>query len=217
MTAQSKPLRAALYARVSTTDQTCENQLLELRRYCEARGWAAAEHVDHISGAKDRRPGLDVPLAAARRRRIDVLVVWKLDRLGRSLRHLILTIEELTALGVSFVSLGEGIDTTTPAGRLQLHMLAAIAQFERDRIRERVHAGLARAKAQGQRLGRRPHRITEGDLDRVAGLSTRQAANVLGVPRSVINRARLSRKPSEMPPQNAGASGLLEQTQAPSR
>ena len=110
-------MRAALYARVSTTDQTCENQLLELRRYCEARGWEIIrEFVDQgVSGSKDRRPALDHLVSDAKRRRFDVLVCWRLDRLGRSLKHLITLLDELQALGVAFVSLAEGIDATTPA------------------------------------------------------------------------------------------------------
>ena len=183
-------LRAALYARVSTADQTTENQAIELRRYAEARGWTAREYVDTISGAKDRRPGLDALLADARRRRFDVLLVWRLDRLGRSLAHLVSCIEEITALDIAFVSLNEGIDTGTPAGRLQLHILAAIAQFERDRIRERIHAGLERARRQGTKLGRRRERITRRDLERVAGLSVREAAKVLHVPASRVHRER---------------------------
>ena len=107
-----------------------------------------------VSGAKDRRPALDQLLADARRRKIDVLLCWRLDRLGRNLRHLVTLLDEMQAVGVAFVSLNEGIDTGTPAGRLQLHILAALAQFERERIRERVLAGLQRARAQGKRLGR---------------------------------------------------------------
>src|SRR6202790_490283 len=147
-------MRAAIYARVSTFDQQPENQLQELRRYVEARGWTAVEHVDRgISGAKDRRPALDQLLTDARRRRFDVLVVWRLDRLGRNLKHLITLLDDLQALGVAFVSLAEGIDATTPAGRLQMQILGAIAEFERGRIRERVVAGLQRARTQGKRLG----------------------------------------------------------------
>src|SRR5688572_19979129 len=191
-----KPLRAALYARVSTTDQTNENQLLELRRYCEARGWTASEYLDDgISGTKERRPALDRLLTDARRRRFDVLVVWRLDRLGRNLKHLIMTLDELAALGIAFTSLNEGIDTGTPAGRLQLHLLAAIAEFERARIVERVRAGMARARRDGTRIGRRPHRVSDEDLARVAHLPQRQAADALGIPRSVLQRARLARKP----------------------
>src|SRR5690606_35357589 len=145
-------MRTALYARVSTTDQDPENQLLELRAYAEARGWQAREYVDHgVSGAKESRPALDTLLKDARRRRFDVLVVWRLDRLGRNLRHLVLYLYELQALGVAFVTLGEGIDTSSPAGRLQLHILLAMAELERARIAERVRAGVARARAQGRR------------------------------------------------------------------
>src|SRR5437762_5406984 len=148
-------LKAAIYARVSTLDQEPENQLAELRRYVEARGWSAVEHVDRgVSGSTDRRPALDQLLADARRRRFDVVVCWRLDRLGRNLKHLIALLDELQALGVAFVSLAEGIDATTPAGKLQMHILGAIAEFERERIRERVLAGLQRARRQGRRLGR---------------------------------------------------------------
>jgi DNA invertase Pin-like site-specific DNA recombinase len=187
-------MRAAVYARVSTLDQEPENQLQEIRRYAQARGWAAVEYVDRgVSGAKDRRPALDQMLADAKRRKFDVVVCWRLDRLGRNLKHLISLLDELQALGVAFVSLAEGIDATTPAGKLQMHILGAIADFERDRIRERVRAGLARARAQGQRLGRRPRRITTDDLERVEGLSTRKAAVALNVPPSVLHRARAAR------------------------
>src|SRR5688500_7445674 len=151
----AKTTRAAIYSRVSTIDQTCENQILELRRYAEARRWTVAEYIDNgISGTKERRPALDRLVADARRRRFDVLVVWRLERPGRELKHLILTLDEMPALGIAVSSLNEGIDTATPAGRLQLHLLAAIAEFERARIVERVRAGLARARTQGKRLGR---------------------------------------------------------------
>src|SRR5689334_13333326 len=152
-------MRAAIYARVSTIDQTVDNQLLELRHYVEARQWTAKEYVDvGVSGARARRPELDRLLADAKRRKFDVLVCWRLDRLGRNLKHLVVLLDELQALGIAFVSLGEGIDCTTPAGRLQLHILGAIAEFERSRIAERVKAGLQRARAQGKRLGR-PRKI----------------------------------------------------------
>ena len=179
-------MKAAIYARVSTFDQEPENQLRELRRYVEARGWTAVEHVDKgISGAKDRRPALDVLLKDARRRRFDVLVVWRLDRLGRNLRHLIVLLEELQALGIAFVSLNEGIDATTPAGKLQMHILGAIAEFERARIAERVKAGLQRARAQGKRLGR-PRKLPSSIV--VPGGSVREAARAWGVSKSTAAR-----------------------------
>ena len=176
--------RAAIYARVSTLDQAPENQLIELRRYVEARGWTATEYIDHgVSGAKERRPGLDALLRDAKRRRFDVLVCWRLDRLGRNLRHLILLLDELHALGVEFVSLNEGIDATTPAGRLQLNILGSIAQFERERIAERVKAGLERARKQGKKLGR-PRKGNPAPK----GLTVRQAAEKWGVSKSTAAR-----------------------------
>ena len=185
-------MRAAIYARVSTAEQTCENQLIDLRRYCVARGWEGAEYVDAgVSGAKDRRPALDRLMHDARQRRVDVVVCWRLDRFGRSLRALIIAIEELNAAGVSFVSMGENIDTASPTGRLLLGIMGSFAQFERERIRERIHAGLARARRQGQKLGRKRQKIAERDLLRVAGLSVREAGKVLGVPASRVHSERL--------------------------
>jgi len=146
-------MRVGIYARVSTAggQQTTENQLIELRAYCQARQWTIfKEHVDEgVSGAKDRRPALDQPVADAKRRRFDVMLAWRLDRVGRNLRHLVLLLEDLQAIGVGFVSLNEGIDLGTPAGRLPLYILAALSEFERCRIQERVMAGLQRARAQG--------------------------------------------------------------------
>src|SRR6202521_305311 len=178
-------MRSALYQRVSTLDQNPENQALELRRYIAARGWSTVEYVDRgVSGAKDRRPALDRLLIDARRRRFDVLVVWRLDRLGRNLRHLITLLEELQALGIAFVSLNEGIDATTPAGKLQMHILGAIAEFERARIAERVKAGLQRARAQGKRLGR-PRKARPAIV--VPGGSVREAARSWGVSKSTAS------------------------------
>ena len=185
MTLPTAP-RAAIYARVSTFDQEPENQLQELRRYVEARGWTGTEFVDRgVSGSKEKRPALDALLKDAKRRRFDVLVCWRLDRLGRNLRHLVTMLEELQHVGVAFVSMGEGIDCTTPAGKLQLHILAALAEFERERIRERVLAGLQRARAQGKRLGRprsRPATVV------VPGGTVRAAATVWGVSKSTAAR-----------------------------
>ena len=177
-------MRAAVYCRVSTTEQTTENQRLELQRYADARGWTIAEYLDDgISGTKERRPALDRLMVDARRRRFDVLLVWRLDRLGRNLKHLINTLDELASLGVAFTSLNEGIDTTTPAGKLQLHLLAAIAEFERSRIIERVHAGIRRARAQGKRLGR-PRKTGHSTGD----ITVREAAARWNVSKSTAAR-----------------------------
>lgn len=181
-------MRAGLYVRVSTLDQYPENQLEELRRYAAARDWPEpVVYVDRgISGAKESRPALNNLLRDAKRRKLDIVVCWRLDRLGRSLRHLIMVLDELMALGVGFVSLGEGIDTSTPAGRLQLHVLGAIAEFERERIRERVRAGLARARRQGKRLGR--PRASVPPVRLPVGLTVRQAARLWGVSKSTAAR-----------------------------
>jgi len=180
-------MRCAIYARVSTLDQEPENQLQELRQYVAARGWTAVEYVDRgVSGAKDRRPALDQLVADARRRKIDVLLCWRLDRLGRNLRHLVVLLEDLHATGVAFVSLNEGIDATTPAGKLQLHILGALAEFERGRIRERVMAGLQRARTQGKRLGRPRKKARPAIL--VPGGSVREAARAWGVSKSTAAR-----------------------------
>jgi DNA invertase Pin-like site-specific DNA recombinase len=188
-------MRCALYARVSTADQQTENQTAELRQYASARGWTVAEYTDAgVSGAKDRRPALDRLVADAKRRRFDVVLVWRLDRLGRNLRHLVTLLDDLQALGVAFVSIGEGIDCTTPAGKLQLHVLAALAEFERGRIAERVKAGLARVKAQGKRLGR-PHAVIPIErLSAVAHLPTPAAARLLGKSIATVKRWRKAQK-----------------------
>jgi DNA invertase Pin-like site-specific DNA recombinase len=184
-------MRAGIYARVSTSDQTTENQLIELRRYVGQRGWEVAEFIEEgVSGMKERRPQLDRLLTAARRRHVDVVVVWSLDRLGRSLKHLVTLMDDLQELGVAFVSIREGLDWTTPSGRLQAQLLGMIAEFERGRLQERVHAGLARARRQGKRLGRPPRPITTWELTQTAGLSIRAAARELKVSASALHRAR---------------------------
>ena len=194
-------MRAAIYARVSTLDQEPENQLAELRRYVEARGWSAAEYVDKgVSGAKDRRPALDRMMVDAKRRTIDAVVVWRLDRFGRNLRHLVTAIEELNATGVTFISLGESIDTSSPSGRLLLGVLGSFAEFERERLRERVLAGLHRARSAGTRLGRPNVTVPIERLQAVAGLSHDAAARTIGISRSTLKRWRRARAGQKTPP-----------------
>ena len=147
-------------------------------------------HESHAEVATARRPVLDALMDAAHRRKVDVLVCWRLDRFGRNLRHLVTAIEELNAAGVAFVSLGESIDTSSPTGRLLLGILCSFAEFERERLKERIHAGLARARREGTKLGRRRERISERDLRGVASLSVREAAAILGVPPSRVYTER---------------------------
>ena len=149
--------RVALYARVSTlNNQNPQLQLDELREYAQRRGWTVySEYVDlGVSGSKDSRPELNRMLADAHARKVDAVLVWKLDRLGRSLKHLVTTIEDLEHYGVPFVSLRDNLDLSTPAGRLMLHIIGAMAEFERELIRERVNAGIKSAQARGVRFGR---------------------------------------------------------------
>jgi DNA invertase Pin-like site-specific DNA recombinase len=149
--------RIALYARVSTLNgQNPEMQLAELREYAQRRGWeVAGEYVDlGVSGSKDSRPELNRMMADAHARKFDGIAVWKLDRLGRSLKHLVTTIEDLGHYGVTFVSLRDNLDLSTPAGRLMMHIIGAMAEFERSLIQERVVAGIRSAQARGVRFGR---------------------------------------------------------------
>jgi DNA invertase Pin-like site-specific DNA recombinase len=184
--------RVGIYARVSTTGQTAENQLLALRSFAAARGWAITEYVDHAqSGATERRPALDALLAAARARRVDLVACVKLDRLARSVHHLVAMVREFEVLGVDLVVLDQAIDTTTPAGRLLFHVLAAISEFERDLIRDRVLAGLRRAKSQGVRLGRPRVLVDRARAERLlaAGQSLRTVARALGIGLATLARA----------------------------
>lgn len=181
----------AVYARVSTLDQNTENQLIELRRYVQARGWTISrEYIDHgVSGAKDRRPALDQLAADVKRHKVRTVVAWSLDRLGRNLRHLVLLMDDWQSRGVTFVTLRESIDTSTPAGRMAAGLFSVIAEFERARIQERVYAGLARAKAQGKTLGRRRHQ-NASRIALCAGRSHADAARELGVSVATIKRWR---------------------------
>jgi DNA invertase Pin-like site-specific DNA recombinase len=181
-----------LYSRVSSDSQTCDNQLLELRTSISTRQWTlAGEFQDEgVSGSKDRRPALDQLMADARRGRMDVICVWSLDRFGRSLAHVVTAVQELHERGVAFVSLKEGLDLSTAAGRLQLHILSALGEFERARLIERTKAGLTRARRQGIRLGRRPVRLAQAQLASVAHLAVRDAARALGVSVNTYRKAR---------------------------
>jgi len=179
-------MRAALYARVSTLlVQDPSVQLRELRDLCERRQWDVGGIFTDIgvSGAQERRPQLDRLLADCRKRLFDVVVVYRYDRFARSVRQLVNALAEFDALGIQFVSVSEGVDTSTPNGRLVFGIFATIAEFERELIRERVRSGLAAAKARGRRLGRPRRRF---DVQRVVdlraqGRSWRSIGRELGV------------------------------------
>lgn len=194
-------MKAAIYARVSTShhDQKPEIQVEELKRYCQARGWTIAKEItDHVSGGTDQRPGLKQLMALVRSRKIDCVVVTKMDRLFRSLKHLITALDEFQALGVLFVSVGDQIDMGTASGRLMLQIVGAFGEFERALIRERTLAGLAFAKSRGKRLGRpRVHSHEAIQRLRGQGLSYRAIAEQLKVPMGTITEAiRSARKSS---------------------
>jgi DNA invertase Pin-like site-specific DNA recombinase len=189
--------RAAIYARVSTNNgQDPEVQLAEIREFCMRREWTTVkEYVDKgISGAKERRPALDNLLADCRRRAVDCVVVYRYDRFARSLRQLVNALEEFRALGIDFVSLHEGVDTSTPNGRLVFGIFASIAEFERELIRDRVKSGLALAKSRGKCLGRPRVNV---DRLRIAtlrndGRSWAEICDVLGISKGTAQRAILS-------------------------
>ncbi|WP_374028995.1 recombinase family protein [Bdellovibrio bacteriovorus] len=153
-------MRVITYSRVSTThhDQNPDIQVQELRRFCGARGWPISDEIiDHVSGGTDQRPGLQRLFAAVELGQVDLIIVVKLDRLFRSLRHLVVTLDDFSAKGVQFVAVRDNIDYTTPAGRLMIQILGSLAEFERSLLRERTLMGLEYAKASGKTLGRPPH------------------------------------------------------------
>src|SRR4029077_2287174 len=178
----AKMFRAGLYARVSTSDQpTIPLQIRALREYTVRRGWTIALRVKEVGSGASKRQLREKLLEAARRREIDVVLVWRLDRWGRSVADLLATMQELQHLGVGFVSLTKALDLTTPAGRAMAALLAVFAEFEREILQERVRAGLAHARQNGQRLGR----------PQTAAL---QAGKVRKVYRSGVSKAEIARR-----------------------
>jgi len=184
------PLRVGIYARVSTCEQSLDPQLHELRDLADRRGWRViGEFTDlGISGTRDRRPGLDKLLKETHRGGIDVVLVWKFDRFARSVRHLVTALDDFRARGIDFVSASDAVDTTTPGGRFMFQVLGAVAELERELIRERTIAGLAAARRKGRLLGRKPARMDEDlllDL-RAQGCSVREIAARMGVSKSLV-------------------------------
>jgi DNA invertase Pin-like site-specific DNA recombinase len=187
-------MRVAIYTRVSTSDQSVERQVRELTKYAESRDWQIIYRAEeYASGASQKRPKREEVLKMARRREIDAILVQSLDRWGRSVQDLVLTMAELDSLGVAFVVPGN-IDMTTPMGKMMAHFLGAVAEFERELIRERVKSGLANARAKGKRLGR-PNAVVDEGLRLInEGYSFQKAAIKSGVSVSSLVRARRNQK-----------------------
>jgi DNA invertase Pin-like site-specific DNA recombinase len=196
--------RAVLYLRVSTPDQTTANQAHDLRQMAAQRGYEIIqEYLDHgISGTRARRPGLDQMMADARHGRFDLVMTWACDRVARSTKHFLETLDELNRLGIEFLSFRENLDTGGPLGRAVVVIISAIAELERSLIVERVKAGMRRARIEGRQIGRRPLDIDRAGIlrDRGQGLSLTQLAKAHGISRALVSRvlkdAGLTRSPS---------------------
>ena len=187
-------MRIGIYARVSTRDQSCELQVRDLRAYCAARGFEPGrEYIDvGQSGAKESRPELNKLMEDARKRKFDVIVVWRFDRFARSTKHLLMALEEFRSLGIQFISYQENMDTSSPLGQALFTIVSAVAQLERDLIRERVTAGIRNARVNGKKLGRPKSAVDREQILELKeqGLSLRQIAANLGVGYGTV-RARL--------------------------
>src|ERR1035438_1689979 len=189
---QPKMFRAGLYTRVSTNDQqTIPLQIRAMREYAVRRGWTIALQVKEVGSGASQRQLREKLLEAARRREIDVVLVWRLDRWGRSVADLLATLQELDHLGVGFISLTEALDLTTPAGRAMAGLLAVFAEFEREILRERVRAGLAHARQNGKHLGRPPpaaHKAAQVRRLYRDGLSKSEIARRIKIGRTSVRR-----------------------------
>ncbi len=187
-------MRVALYSRVSTNGkgQDTEVQARELREYAARRSWEIVEEFtdNGVSGAKESRPALDRLIQDAKRRKFDAILCWKLDRIGRSLKHLVNLLAELEAVGVALVSFSDNLDLSTPQGRLMFQIIGAMAEFERSLIQERVKAGLRNARAKGKRIGRPPLAVDSGRIAtlRTQGRSIRQIARELGCSPALVHK-----------------------------
>jgi DNA invertase Pin-like site-specific DNA recombinase len=184
--------RAALYTRVSTIDQNPETQGIELRLFAQQRGYEIVhEYVDHgVSGTKVRRPALDQLLKDANRHKFDAVLVWSCDRLARSTKHFLQVLDELSELGIQFLSKREALNTEGPLGRAILVIISAIAELEKSLIVERVRAGMRRAKLEGRRIGRTPLDVDHAALvkDRLSGMSLTVVAKKHGLSRASVVR-----------------------------
>ena len=185
-------MKAAIYARVSTDEQTTDNQVLKLKKVADRNGWEIeAIYADTISGAKSKRPQLDKLMESVMRKEIDMVMVWSVDRLGRSLQHLTSLLSDIESKGINLYLHQQNIDTSSPSGKMLFQLLGVFAEFERSMIRERVLAGLDRARSQGKRLGRPP--IPPITVDKIKklreeGLSLRKIAKQVGISTSKVHQ-----------------------------
>ncbi len=193
----NKPKRVALYARVSTLDkgQDPETQLVQLRQYTQARNFEiVTEYIDYASGTSEDRTQYKLMMDAAKKRKIDVVLVWRYDRFARSTQALVNALKEFQSLGIDFISYQENIDTTTPTGELIFHVMASLAQFESSLISQRVKAGMARAKAQGKHIAR-PSIAKELQTKIIElqqeGLSMNKISKTLGIAYGTVYNYRL--------------------------
>ena len=195
--------RVAIYARVSTVNhgQDVSLQTRDLEQFAQARAWCLVDsYIDvGISGTKDKRPELNRLMSDAHKRRFDVVLVWKLDRFGRSLRHLVNALAEFESLGIAFVSLSDNLDLSTASGRLMFNIIGAMAEFERALIQERVRAGLRNARAKGKRLGRPSKNVDAATVARLRGegASWRAISAQLGVGIATVHRAARARSKTQ--------------------
>lgn len=186
-------MKVAIYVRVSTQEQNVNNQIMELEKYCKARMYEVYKVYNDkgVSGSKEFRPSFDLMMSEAQKRKFDCLLVWKLDRLSRSLKHLLTTLDTLSSLNVSFISYNDNIDTTTSTGKLMFSIIGAFAEFERALIRERVCLGLNRARKQGKKLGRPNKKLNkELILKFLRNMSIRKVAFKCGVSPATIYRIK---------------------------
>jgi len=218
--------KAAIYVRVSTTDQHVESQLYDLRELAVQRGFEVVHEYQDcgVSGRRARRPGLDALMADARRKSFSVVLVVAFDRVARSVKHFLEVMDEFDALGIVFISRRENVDTSGPMGRLFLTLIGSIAELESDLIRERVLAGMRRAKLDGVRIGRAPMNIDRPAIvrDRLSGMSLTAVATKWGVSRSLVcklvTRSRASDEGSVLPPPTVADSvGVMRSSSAEAR
>jgi len=225
-TFRRSPLKAAIYVRVSSADQHVESQLYDLRELATQRGYEVEQEYKDcgVSGKRARRPGLDALIADARRKKFSVVLVAAFDRVARSVKHFLQVMDEFDSLGVVFISRRENIDTSGPLGRLFLTLIGSIAELESDLIRERVLAGMRRAKLEGVRIGRAPMNIDRGAIvrDRLSGMSLTVVARKWGISRSLVcklvTRAAVGDRGSVLPrPSAVDAVAFIQPTLAGDR